>query len=124
MPIRDEIVSFGKLLTELFGSAFAENSRLKFAVGRLLTSQLPPRPRPPGRPGYATVTAAIRLRDELQRLHPEKSHKEIWREIYRCMIPEYEILPAIERRAAKDQLRRQVRWRLRARRRRSEAVRI
>jgi len=117
-PIREEVVSLGKRLADFFSAAFAGNSRLKYSVGRLLTAQLPPRPRPGGRPGCAMVSAAISLREELRRLHPERSHKEIWREIYRRVIPEYETLPVIERRASQDQLHRRVYWRLRARRRR------
>jgi hypothetical protein len=50
--------------------------------------------------------------------------KEIWREIYRRVIPEYEILTVLERRAAKDQLRRQVRWRLYARKRSQRSGKI
>jgi hypothetical protein len=114
--IREEVISFGKLLAEC--SAFAGNSRLKYSVGRLLTAQLPPQPRPPGRPGYAMVTAAVRALDEARRLYPELSQKQRWRQVYREVIPDYHSLPAIERRDAQNHLCRQVRWRLYARRRR------
>jgi hypothetical protein len=67
------------------------------------------------------VTAAIRLLEKLRRLHPDRSHKEIWREIYRRVIPKHENLPAIERREAKHELRERVRWRLEIRRRRQRA---
>jgi hypothetical protein len=117
-PIREEVISFGKLLTECFGSAFSSSSRLKNAVGRLLVSQLPPRSRLPGRPGLISVSQAISLREELRRTRPEMTARQIWREIYRRLIPQYATLDAIERRAAEDKLRRQVRWRLSARRRR------
>jgi hypothetical protein len=118
-PIHEEVVSFAKLLTKFFGSAFSSCPRLKYAVGRLLVSQLPPCSRPPGRPGLIVVSQAINLREELRRTHPEMNAKEIWREIYRRVIPQYATLTdAIERRAAQDQLRRQVCWRLGARRRR------
>jgi hypothetical protein len=90
---------------------------LKFAAARLFAAQLPPLPRPPGRPGFAAVTAAVRLREELRRTRPEMTAKEIWREIYRSLIPQYGTLRAIERRAVEDQLHRQVRWRIYARRR-------
>jgi hypothetical protein len=64
------------------------------------------------------VTPAIRLLDELRRAHPERSLKEIWRQIYRERYLEYTTLPLIERRSEEDQLHRQVCWRLYARRRR------
>jgi hypothetical protein len=117
-PIHEEVVSFGKFVAELFGPAFAGNSRLKYSIGRLLTAQLPPSPQPGGRPAFAIVTAAICAREEAKRRHPERSDKEIWGEIYRCVIPHYETLPAIERREAAQQLRKRTYWRLHARRRR------
>jgi hypothetical protein len=116
--IREEVLSFGLLISEMFKSVFVSRARLKLAVGRLLTSQLPPRPRPPGNPGYATVSKAIALREELRRLDPQQPYKAIWREVYRRVIPQYNALSELERREAKDQLRRRVYWRLRARRRR------
>jgi hypothetical protein len=116
-PIHEETVSFGKLLAEFFGPAFAANPRLKFAVGRLLMGQLPPLPRPPGRPGFAAVSAAVRLREKLRRTRPEMTAREIWREIYRSVIPQYDALPVIERREASGQLRQRVGWRLAARKR-------
>ena len=117
-PIREETISFAKLLVEFFGPAFAANSRLKFSVGKLLMSQLPPLPRPCGRPGYEQVTKAIRAREEARRLHPERSQKQIWREVYPAVIPNYHSLPPPERRDAQDWLRQRVHWRLSARRRR------
>jgi hypothetical protein len=113
-----EVVAFGRQLQEKFSSVFASNPRLKFRVARLLGAQLPPLPRRRGRPGFEPVTSAIQLRDELRRAHPEKSLREIWRQIYRAVIPLYDALPLIERRAEEDRLHRQVRWRLAARRRR------
>ena len=114
--IREEVLSFGLLISEMFKLVFVSRPRLKLAVGRLLTSQLPPRP--PGNPGYATVSKAIALREELRRLDPQQPYKAIWREVYRRVIPQYNALSELERREAKDQLRRRVYWRLRARRRR------
>jgi len=58
------------------------------------------------------------LREELRRLDPQRPYKAIWREVYRRVIPQYNALSELERREAKDQLRRRVYWRLRARRRR------
>ena len=115
--IRQEVIEFGKRLRAGFGADFAAARMLKHDVARLLASRLPPDPRRPGRPGYAIVTAAIRLRAKLRRSHPEKSHKEIWHEVYRQTIPRHGDLPLIERRAEEDRLRKQVRWRLVARRR-------
>jgi hypothetical protein len=116
--IREEVVSFGKLLADFFGAVFAANSRVKYSIGRLLTAQLPPRPRPPGRPGFVMVTAAIRLREQIRRRDPPRSQKEIWRAVYPAVIPNYHSLPPPERHDAEDQLRQRVHWRLSARRRR------
>ena len=118
--IRDEVVSCGKFLAEFFGSAFSSSPRLKYAVGRLLVSQLPPLPRPRGRPPFAIVTAAIRAREEAKRRQPERSQREIWDEVYASVIPNYHGLPPLERQDAQSQLRQRVRWRLSARRRRGK----
>jgi hypothetical protein len=116
--LREEVISSGRLLTELFGPAFTANPRLKLAAARLFAAQLPPLPRPPGRPGYKQVNEAIRLREEATRLHPERSQMQIWGGVYSKVIPDYHSLPPPERRDAQDQLRQRVRWRLAARRRR------
>jgi hypothetical protein len=118
--LREEVISFGRLLAELFGPALTANPGLKFAAARLFAAQLPPLPRPPGRPGYKQVNEAIRLREEATRLHPERSHKQIWQAVYPTVIFGYHSLPAPERRDAEDQLRQRVRWRLSARRRRAK----
>jgi hypothetical protein len=123
-PIREEVTSCGRLLTELFGPVFVSHPRLKFVAARLFAAQLPPLPRPPGRPGYRQVSEAIRLRDEVKRLHPELSLKQIWRMIYPDVIPNYCSLPPPERRDAEDQLRRRTHWRLAARRRRQRPTAI
>jgi hypothetical protein len=55
--------------------------------------------------------AAIQLRDELRRSDPAKPVKQIWREVYRALIPAYDTLPLIKRRAEEDRSRQQVRGR-------------
>jgi hypothetical protein len=114
--MRLAVAEFARRLQTDFAPVFF-NRRAKRQVARLLESQLPPRPRRPGRPGLPTVTAAIRLRDELRRAHPKEPIKWIWRQLYPRLIPGYGKLPRIERRAAEERLRLQVRWRLYARRR-------
>jgi hypothetical protein len=116
--LQEEITSFAKFLVEFFGPAFAANPRLKHSVGRLLTAQLPPEQRR-GRPPFAQVSRAIALRETLRKTRPEMALKQIWREIYARVIPQG--LPALERSDAEDQLRRRVRWRLSARRRRGKS---
>ena len=110
------VAEFARVLQTDFASTFF-NRRAKRQVARLLESQLPPRPRRPGRPGLPAVTAAIWMRDELRRAHPEKPLKWIWRQLYPRLITGYGALPRIERRAEEERLRLQVRWRLYARRR-------
>ena len=115
--IRQAVLELAGRLRSEFGADFAANRVLKHDVAQLLRAELPPAPRRPGRPGYATVTAAIRLRAELRRSHPQKSHKQIWREVYRKIIPRYGDLPLLERLAAEHQLHSRVHWRMNARRR-------
>src|SRR5215469_4463570 len=114
--MRLAVAEFARRLQADFALIFVSR-RAKRQVARLLESQLPPQPRRPGRPGLPTVTAAIRLRDELRRAHPEKPIKWIWRQLYPRLIQGYGTLPEIERRAAEERLRLQTRWRLYARRR-------
>jgi len=116
--MRAEVITFGAHLGESFASVFASNPRMKFRVARLIAAQLPPLPRPPGRPGYAQVTRAIALRKQLRAKHPEWSHRKVWRRIYRAEIPNHGTLGKIERREAQRQLRQGLHWRLSARRRR------
>jgi hypothetical protein len=115
--IRQAVLEFAGRLRAEFGGDFAARRMLKRDVGRLLAAQLPPDPRPPGNPGYAAVTDAIRLLAKLRRSHPDKSHKEIWRQIYREIIPRYDDLLRIERLAEEHQLHSRVCGRLYKRRR-------
>jgi hypothetical protein len=117
-PMRAEVITFGAHLGKSFASVFAANPRMKFRVARLIAAQLPPLPRPSGRPGYAQVTRAIALRKQLHAKHPEWSHRKVWRRIYRALIPNHRTLGKIERREAERQLRQGLHWRLSARRRR------
>jgi hypothetical protein len=117
-PMCAEVITFGAHLSESFASVFAANPRMKFRVARLIAAQLPPLPRPPGRPAYAQVTSAIALRKQLRAKHPEWSYRKVWRGIYRALIPNYRTLGQIERREAQRQLRQGLHWRLSARRRR------
>jgi hypothetical protein len=114
------VIEFAQGLQRNHAPVFAGNPRLKHRVAQLVKLQLPPQP---GRPGLVIVTAAIRLLHDLRRIHPEKPAKEIWKEIYRRLIPNYARLSFIERRTAEQQLHQQVRWRLSARRRRRARLR-
>ena len=75
-----------ELIEQHGGDAFNRDPQLKSRLAAMLQRCLPPR-RKPGRPGFATVTAAIGLHTELKRSSPESSPKEIWKEIYRRLIP-------------------------------------
>jgi hypothetical protein len=90
---------FAQELIERHGTAFSgdrhETPHRKFAAPMPSTA--------PGRPfgaGLASVTVAIRLQAELKRLSPELSSKQVWQEIYRRLIPGWDDLGLIERRAA------------------------
>ena len=110
------IHSFAVELIEHHGDAFSD-PEMKNRIAGLLRRGLPPRSRRPGRPGFAIVSAAIGLHAELKRSSPESSPKEIWKEIYRRLIPKWDDLSRIERRTEAEELRRRVRWRVYARRR-------
>ena len=115
--IRQAVLDFAGRLRSEFGGDFAAGRMMKQRVARLLASQLPPDPRRPGRPGDPCVTRAIQMRAELRRSHPQKSHKQIWAEVYCKTIPRYEDLPLLERLAAEHQLHSRVCGRLHKRRR-------
>ena len=111
-----EIRTVADGLLERHGDLFSRDPRLKARVAAELRRRLPPQP---GRRGYATVTAAIKLHHEIQRSHPQWASKQIWKQIYVALIPNWATLGATERRTEADQLHRQARWRLSARRRRA-----
>ncbi len=120
--IRRSVIEFAKRLRAEFGATFETHRMMKRDLAKLLASQLPPLPRPPGRPGYPLVSRAIQLRARLRRSQPDKTPKEIWIQIYGELIPRHGDLPLLERLAAENQLHDQVRWRLNARRRRLRAA--
>jgi len=115
--------TFAAELIEQHGvDAFNRDPQLKSRLAAMLQRCLPPR-RKPGRPGFATVTAAIGLHTELKRSSPESSPKEIWKEIYRRLIPRWDNLRRIERWQEADDLRKRVQWRLYAQRRKHRKAR-
>jgi hypothetical protein len=116
--LRAAVIESAKKLRAEFGSLFTATPRLKRRAAGLFESNLPPRRRRPGRPGFRLVTKAIRLRNQLRRGHPELSSKEVWHRIYSALIPDYQNLPLLERRQAERQLHQRARWRLDARDRR------
>jgi hypothetical protein len=110
-----EILAFAQHLTQDHAAFFTSYPQAKHSLSRLFKSKLPPlQPR-----GFATVSQAIRLRDELRRRDPRRSLKQIWREMYPQLIPGHADLPLPERREAQNQLRQRVYWRLSIRRRRA-----
>ena len=113
--LQSMVRSFADALLERHGDLFTRDPRLKRRIAAELRRLLPPQP---GRPGLATVTAAIRLHVEIRRSHPERSHKEIWKEIYPRVIPGWQNLSVIERQTEADRLHRQAQWRIAARRKR------
>lgn len=118
-PLQPEIQlmirNFADALMERHGDLFTGDPRLKSRIAAELRRLLPPQA---GRPGLASVTVAIQLHREIERSHPERSAKEIWAEIYARVIPNWETLSVVQRREEADQLHRQVRWRIGARRKR------
>jgi hypothetical protein len=95
---------FAAELVEHHGDLFTRDSQMKSRVVALLRRSLPPTPRSPGRPGYASVSAAIRMRNELRRAHRDWTPKQVWREIYPRVISAYASLDPIERREEENQL--------------------
>jgi hypothetical protein len=69
------------------------------------------------------VDAAIAIRDELMRLHPDWPNKLVWYHLYRAVIPRWDDYGRIERQEQAEQLRKRVRWRRIARRKRGRRKR-
>jgi len=111
------IRAFATELAAHHRDVFSLDAQMKNRLAGLLRRCLPPRPRRPGRPGFVSVTAAIKLLAELQGSFPERPAKEIWQELYRRIIPEWDTLKQIERRDRAYELHRRVRGRLYIRRR-------
>jgi len=109
--VRADVIALCRHLAEDYPSLFT-HSRAKHSLVRLFEAQLPRQSR-----GFETVSRAIALRSELRRMHPEWSHKEIWRAIYSHVLSEHQTLSAETR----NELRQRVRWRLEIRRRRQRA---
>jgi hypothetical protein len=110
-------------LIERHADLLTRDPQLKIRITAMLRRLLPPRPCRSGRPGLASVTAAIRLHNELTQSFPERSSKEVWREVYRVVVPRWDALSPIERRSEADRLHRRVRWRLAAARKRARRAR-
>jgi hypothetical protein len=115
--MRRAVIEFAQALQGNHAVSFAANARLRYRVGRLLTAELPPGRRRPGRPGLPAVTKAYKMFDELRLRHPSEPARILWRDIYRHAIEAYDDLNEPERRAAEQELRDRVRWRRRARKR-------
>jgi hypothetical protein len=126
VPLPPELQSrlrrFAAELIEHHGDVFKNDSEIKSRVAAMLRRYLPPWPRRGGRPGFVSVTLAIRLHGEIKWAHPEWSNKKIWDEVYRRSIPRWEVLSTIERRTEADWLHSRVRWRLCARRRKHRKI--
>jgi hypothetical protein len=95
---------------------FAVDRGLKNRVVRLVRALLPPRPRRRGRPRDQTTTRAIVLCRKLRRQYPEEKPRAIWSRVYPLVIPGYESMSDLERRAAREHLRERCAWRRRKRR--------
>lgn len=105
------------------GELFQQDPGLKIRVSALLRRSLPPRPRRPGRPGLPNVTGAIRELAEITQESPELPNKYVWRKVYARVIPGWDAMSGDERREKQDWLRKRVRWRKRATRRRASQKR-
>jgi hypothetical protein len=118
-----KVKRFAVELAADYGEDFARDPTLRNRVSAMLRRSLPPRPRRPGRPGFANVTTAIRLHSEVTRSCPELTDKQAWRRIYPAVIPDWDSLSPVERREAGARLRERVRWRKRAAERRARQKR-
>ena len=112
--LRQEVVEFGKRLEINYGPLFAANLRLKRCLSKLLQFG-----RRPGRPGYPEVTRASKMLNELRHMHPGEPSRALWRRVYPAVIQNYGSLSKLEKQLARQELRSRVRWRRRARKRRS-----
>jgi hypothetical protein len=115
--LRADVTQHVRTIAKKYRSLFIADRELKDRVLRLERALLPPRPRPRGRPRNPTVTRAITLYRKLRRQSPEENPQAIWRRVYPLVIPEYETMPELEQRTAREDLYERVRWRLRIRRR-------
>jgi hypothetical protein len=118
--LRTEVVQFARLIARKYREQFAADRLMKIRVVRLVKALLPPRPRR-GRPRDPMVTKALRLFEKLKRQSPADSPRELWAKVYPAVIPEYEKMPEIERRTAREELHQRCAWRRRKRRPRKKA---
>jgi len=114
-----KVREFAAELSEQHAGAF-QDPGMKTRVCATLRRSLPPRLR---RPGPARSGQRHRLHAKLKRSWPERSTKAIWAEVYRRLIPGWDGLNRIERRAEADELHQRVSWRLYAKAQPSEETR-
>jgi len=119
--LRIEVMQYTRNLGKKYAHVFAGDRQLKDRVLRLMRAMLPPRPRRRGRPGNQIVSRAVRLLRRFRRQHPEESPQQHWTRVDRLILPNPDSMMHADYEAAKFDLRRRVRWRMRKRRRKIPA---
>ena len=119
--LRIEVMQYTRNLGKKYAHVFAGDRQLKDRVLRLMRATLPPRPRRRGRPGNQIVSRAVRLLRRFRRQHPEETPQQHWARVDRLVLPNPDSMMHADYEAAKFDLRRRVRWRMRKRRRKIPA---
>src|SRR5215471_2426121 len=119
--LRLDLTQHARTIARKYRHLFAADRQLKDRILRLLRALLPPRPRRRGRPGNTDVTRAVRLLRRFRREHPEESPQQHWTWVDRLILPNLDSMMHADYEAAKFDLRRRVRWRMRKRRRKIPA---
>jgi hypothetical protein len=100
-----EMCKIARRLRGKFASLFVADRRLKRSVARLLETQLPPRGRRRGRPGFPKVTQALRMFADLRRSHPGEPAQVLWSLVLPYRHKGYGTMKPAEQRDAEQQLR-------------------
>jgi hypothetical protein len=110
-PLRKEITAFALALKRQYRKLFSSDPLYRKRAGQFLTSLLPPKPRPRGRPGRPDVTKAIKLLRQFRRQYPDERAAQHWARMYPLVIAAYVDMNEVEQRDARERLRERVRWR-------------
>src|SRR5215831_17957595 len=119
--LRADVTQHARTIARKYPHLFAADRQLKDRVLRLMRATLPPRPRRRGRPGNQIVSRAVRLLRRFRRQHPEETPQQHWARVDRLVLPNPDSMMHADYEAAKFDLRRRVRWRMRKRRRKIPA---
>ena len=114
--LRKEVTKCARAMAMNYAHVFDGDRRAKEKVIRLMRRCLPPRPRRRGRPRNPTVTRAIMLYRRFRSESPEESPRHLWARVYLRVISGYDVMPDLEQRTAREELRERIAWRRRKRR--------